>query len=346
VRITSIILQTLTITFIALTGLTLYTLLYPLPIPKQGAIFYVHPGMSRANLVSGLSEENIIRIKPIFDLYTLANGKVPKSGEYLIPAGATGYSLWKQLTVGSGRYYRAFAIIPGTTFEQVKAALLAIPYLKHPIAKMSNKDVMEAIGDFTHGPEGMFMPETYYYSRGDSDLAILRRAYDTLVFELLEAWNKRSKDLPYKESYQALIAASLIEKEAYLQAEQPIIAGVLVNRLNKNMLLQFDPTIIYGLGSNYKGKIYKTDLTTDTPYNTYLHKGLPPTPIAMPGKSAIEAATNPAKHDYYYFVAKGDGGHQFTTNLQDHYSAVQKAATLRATQSAVPAVTGGMNVTN
>lgn len=268
------------------------------------------------------------------------------SGEYLISSGTSPYSIWKQLTSGTGRYYRAFTIIPGWTFKQVREALNNETMLKHVIAPSdSNEGVMIALGDTTHGPEGMFLPETYNYLRGDADLAILKRAYNSMATKLNEAWQGRAAGLPYQTPYQALIAASLIEKEAYLPQEQPKIGGVLINRLRKNMLLQFDPTVIYGMGESYQGKIYKKDLLANTPYNTYVHTGLPPTPIAMPGSTAIMAALHPDVHNFLYFVAKGDGSHEFTANLQDHHAAVQKAADLRSKQTInAPAVTGGDRV--
>lgn len=316
--------------FIAILGTAAYTLFAPLELPAAGVIVYVYPGMSRAALVANLADNRLLHLPSLFNLYTLARGKSPKSGEYLIHAGSTPYSLWLQLTKGTGRYYRAFIIVPGSTYLQIKTNLQNNPYVKQVATKLSDHDLMASLGDTTHTPEGLFLPETYYYTRGDADMTVLKRAYDLMNLKLQEAWNHRADNLPYADAYQALIAASLIEKEAYLAKEQPIIGGVLINRLHKNMLLQFDPTIIYGLGAAYKGKIYKTDLTTDTPYNTYLHKGLPPTPIAMPGMGAIQAALHPAQHDYYYFVATGDGSHQFSTNLQDHYQAVQKAGEAHA----------------
>jgi UPF0755 protein len=172
-------------------------------------------------------------------------------------------------------------------------------------------------------PEGEFYPETYYYTRGVADLVILKHAYDLMQSRLNQAWESRLPGLPYQDAYQALIAASLIEKEAHLNQERPIIAGVLINRLRKNMLLQIDPTVIYGMGDRYLGKIYRRDLLDDTIYNTYVHKGLPPTPIAMPSQASIDAAIHPAAHDYYYFVAKGDGSHQFSKSLPEHHRAVQ-----------------------
>lgn len=318
-----------------------YVLFYPVKLPGDGTIFYVHPGASRANLVAELSSYQLTHFTPIFDIYTMLRGKVPKSGEFLFPHGSTPYSIWKQITTGTGRYYREITIVPGDTFQQIKDILQKNPYLKHASATMSDRDLMQLLGDAGHVPEGMFMPETYYFSRGDSDLTILKRAHTLMSQKLSEAWNNRAKDLPYQDAYQALIAASLIEKEAYLAKEQPVISGVLVNRLRKNMLLQFDPTIIYGLGTAYQGKIFKKDLTTDTPYNTYIHRGLPPTPIASPGMNAILAAVHPAQHDYLYFVATGDGSHQFTSTLQDHNQAVEKAAANKSVNTTAAGVTNG-----
>ena len=183
---------------------------------------------------------------------------------------------------------------------------------------------MNRLGDAALAPEGQFFPETYYYTKGSSDLVILKRAFDLMQSNLKEAWETRSPNLPYKNVYEALIAASLIEKEAYFDAERPVIAGVLVNRIRKNMLIQFDPTVIYGLGLRYNGKIHKQDLLENTPYNTYVHKGLPPTPIAMPGRTSINAALHPDNTDYLYFVARSDKSHQFSKTLFEHQAAVIK----------------------
>ena len=333
-------LQAITAIIVVLAGLSAFTLFTPVSIPKEGVVFYVRPGISRENLVAELSKNKLLHLPVLFEIYTRYRRTPPRSGEYLLAHGSSPYSIWKQILLGNGRYYRSFTIIPGWTFKQVMEALRHNDTLKHVAANMSYENIMAILGDPAHTPEGMFMPETYNYSRGDPDLVILKRAHQLMALKLTEAWQERAANLPYQDAYQALIAASLIEKEAYLATEQSIIAGVLINRLRKNMLLQFDPTVIYGMGDNYHGKIYKTDLTIDTPYNSYIHKGLPPTPIAMPGMSAIRAAVHPANHAYLYFVAKGNGGHEFTTNLQAHISAVNKAAALRASQANLPAVTG------
>lgn len=181
---------------------------------------------------------------------------------------------------------------------------------------------MSRISSSDVDPEGEFFPETYYYTKDVSDLVILKRAYDLMQSRLSEAWQMRAADLPYQNAYEALIAASLIEKEAYFASERPLIAGVLVNRLKKNMLIQFDPTVIYGLGLRYDGTIHKKDLLENTPYNTYVRKGLPPTPIAMPSMASIEAALHPDNTDYLYFVARKDKSHQFSKTLPEHHAAV------------------------
>lgn len=332
----SLFLKSFLATLLLIAGLASYGLLLPATMPANGVIYYVAPGASRTAVVSELAANKVIRSQWIFDLYTSLSRKPPKSGEYLIKRGTSPYALWKQLLAGTGRYYRSFTIIPGTSFKQIKQNIEKTTTLRQITVNMTDDNIMLMMGDKSRNPEGMFMPETYYYSRGDADLAVLKRAYDLMLNKLNEAWLKRAPNLPYKTEYEALIAASLIEKEAHLASEQPIIAGVLINRLNKSMLLQFDPTVIYGMGDEYQGKIYKRNLTTDTPYNTYVHKGLPPTPIAMPGLNAIVAALHPEQHEYLYFVASGNGAHTFTTNLDAHHAAVQKAASNKAAPKGVP----------
>jgi UPF0755 protein len=237
--------------------------------------------------------------------------------------------MWRQMTTGKGLYYRLFTIVPGWSFTQLRRQLLLNKYLKHISQTYDDKQIMTELGNSSLAPEGEFYPDTYYYTRGVPDLVILKRAYQLMQLKLNEAWETRLPGLPYKDAYDALIVASLIEKEAYLNSERPVIAGVLINRLRKNMLLQIDPTVIYGMGDRYTGKIYKENLVENTPYNTYVHKGLPPTPIAMPSQASIEAAIHPQANDYYYFVAKGDGSHQFSKTLLDHNVAVQEAVKQR-----------------
>lgn len=306
---------------------------------KKGVTYYLHPGISKTALISDLAKQGIITHPFLFSLYThFQKSEQLKTGEYLFHHGATPATIWKQVVTGTGFAFHPFTIVPGWTFTQLKEALSQTEGLHHATSKVDDKAIMVQLGYANLAPEGEFFPETYYYTRGISDMVILKRAIDLMQLHLQEAWAQRDKDLPYTNSYQALIAASIIEKEAYLSHEQPLIAGVLVNRLKKDMLLQFDPTVIYGLGTRYDGKIHKTDLLDSNPYNTYVHKGLPPTPIAMPGMSAINAALHPAKHDYLYFVANGDGSHHFSKTLAEHNEAINASNKNQTVYSPAPAV--------
>lgn len=303
-------------------------------LPPSGLVYYVKPGESKAQFVAELSQQGVIPNPRFFLLYVEWHAKTPlKTGEYYIAPGTSVRGLWRQVSVGTGHYYRAFTIVPGWTFAQVRQMLVDTPYLKHTSTLMDNDNLMALLSGEVKSPEGQFLPETYYYLRNDVDVSILKRAYTLMQRSLQQAWNERAPDLPYTSSYEALIAASLVEREAYLSAERPVIAGVLINRLNQHMRLQFDPTVIYGMGTAYQGKITKLDLQTDTPYNTYVHAGLPPTPIAMPSLGAIQAALHPLRHDYLYFVARGDGSHQFSKTLVEHNAAVQQSILRKAAAS-------------
>ncbi|VVC75915.1 hypothetical protein AQUSIP_12160 [Aquicella siphonis] len=314
----------LAVALCCLISLWLYVLFSPVVTSAGGSIYYLRPGISKRSVISELSQQGIIKHPFMFSLYAYPHKSASlKVGEYFFPEGATPYSIWKQLTTGTGLYYRHFTIIPGWTFRQLRAGLSKAQGLKHLISTLNDQQIMQRLGRPELSPEGEFFPDTYNYTRGDIDLAILKRAFDLMQNKLNEDWQRRAAGLPYRNPYDALIAASMIEKEGYLDAERPLISSVLINRLKKDMLLQIDATVIYGLADRYDGKIHKTDLLEDTPYNTYIHKGLPPTPIAMPGSASIEAALHPQPSDYYYYVAKGDGGHQFSTSLQAHNAAVQ-----------------------
>jgi UPF0755 protein len=198
------------------------------------------------------------------------------------------------------------------------------PSVRQDSQGMSDADILKQIGAEESSPEGLFFPNTYMFASGMSDLSILKRAYRTMQVNLNEAWARRSPNLPYSSPYEALIMASIVEKETAKAEERPRIAGVFIKRLQVGMKLQTDPTVVYGLGANYEGRLRKKDLTTDTPYNTYTRLGLPPTPIAMPGMAAIDAALKPDKTDALYFVAKGDGSHQFSKSLEEHNRAVNQ----------------------
>lgn len=315
---------------IALVFLVFFTLSFNLfrsvKVPTAGFVYYVEPGASKASVATALGDAKVLP-HPYFFLQfaNLHTNTDLKTGEYLIRPGTSVHGLWRQLSRGTGHYYRAFTIVPGWTFAQVRHALEANPYLKHTSTLMDDDNLMALMSGKVISPEGQFLPETYFYERDDVDVTVLKRAYALMQFTLNQAWAARDVTVPYQSPYEALIAASLVEREAYLAAERPVIAGVLINRLNQHMRLQFDPTVIFGMGDRYQGKITKADLQEDTPYNTYVHVGLPPTPIAMPSASTINAALHPLHHDYLYFVARGDGSHQFSKTLNEHNAAVQNA---------------------
>ena len=250
-------------------------------------------------------------------------GHLLKAGEYQLEPGVTPRLLVQQLIEGKSITYN-FTIIEGSTFSQLRASLAETERLTQRAATMSDAQIMQALGlDGLH-PEGQFLADTYQFQRGMSDLDLLRRANSLLQSTLDQAWLQKDSKLPYKTAYEALIMASIVEKETALSSERPIIAGVFVSRLNKGMRLQTDPTVIYGMGAAYKGNIRKADLLRATPYNTYTISGLPPTPIAMVGREAIQAALHPEGERWLFFVAKGDGSHQFSETLSQHNQAVKE----------------------
>jgi UPF0755 protein len=251
-----------------------------------------------------------------------------KAGSYELKPNTTPRRLLDQLVRGEFAQ-ESVTIIEGWTFRQMRQALAASPDLKHDSATLSDSEVMARIVSDTSeyksaAPEGMFFPDTYLFAKGASDMQILRQAHVQLLSKLRAAWEARDTSLPYKTPYQALVMASIVEKETGQKSERAMIAGVFVNRLRTGMLLQTDPTVIYGMGDKYAGKIRKKDLETDTPYNTYVRPGLPPTPIALPGMESLMAALGPAKTDALYFVSRNDGTSKFSDNLGDHNKAVNQ----------------------
>lgn len=246
-----------------------------------------------------------------------------KVGEYALEPGMSPRSLLLALRSGRIVQYR-FTLVEGWNIRQLRAALAAASPLRQETATLDDAALMQALGQPGQHPEGRFLPETYLYTRGDSDLDVLRRAHAAMQAALAEAWAGRDPDLPLRSADEALILASIIEKETGVTDERAQIAGVFVRRLKIGMRLQTDPTVIYGIGPGYDGNIRRRDLSTDTPYNTYTRGGLTPTPIAMPGRAALQAAVHPAPGDTLYFVAVGDGSgrHVFTRNLGEHNAAV------------------------
>jgi UPF0755 protein len=239
------------------------------------------------------------------------------AGEYALAPGITPRQLLADMAAGRV-LQRNFTIVDGWTFAELRHALTQADVLQHDTSGLDDASIMQRIGAGGEAPEGRFLPETYAYVKGDSELDILRRAHAAMERTLAALWPGRAPDLPLADPYQALILASIVEKETGRADERAKIAGVFVRRLENHMLLQTDPSVIYGMGARYDGNIRRSDLTADTPYNTYTRPGLPPTPIALPGKPAIEAALHPAVGDALYFVARGDGSHVFSSTLAEH----------------------------
>jgi UPF0755 protein len=246
-----------------------------------------------------------------------------KAGAYELKPGTTPLRLIDQLVRGEFAQEQ-LTIIEGWTFRQMRLAVASHKGLKHDTVAMSDSELMALVSPEFKAPEGLFFPDTYLFAKGSSELAIFRQAHTMLIAKLSEAWEKRDPNLPYKNPYEALTMASIVEKETGQKSERAMIAGVFVNRLRLGMLLQTDPTVIYGMGARYDGKIRKKDLETDTPYNTYTRAGLPPTPIALPGMQSLTAALVPAKTPALYFVSRGNGTSQFSDNLTDHNRAVNQ----------------------
>jgi len=249
-------------------------------------------------------------------------GKI-QVGEYEIPPNATPHGILEKMAKGDV-VQRRFTVIPGRNFRELRALLQADQQLDDEIATMSDAEIMATLGRPKVSPEGRFLPETYAYTRGTTDLQVLARAMKAMDKQLEQTWEKRDPNLPLKDPDQLLTLASIVEKETGLATERPQIAGVFVRRLEKGMRLETDPTIIYGMGAAYDGNIRKVDLDRDGPYNTYLRAGLPPTPIAMVGKEALEAAAHPAPGTSLFFVATGGGGHVFNDTYAAHMAAVNK----------------------
>ncbi|BCT91204.1 aminodeoxychorismate lyase [Lysobacter helvus] len=245
-------------------------------------------------------------------------------GEYALEPGTTPRALL--LAMRDGKVIsKRFTIVEGWNIRELRAALARNQDLAHETKDMTDAALMSALGHAGQHPEGRFLPETYQFVRGDSDLDVLRRAYAAMERALAQAWDARAPDTVLRSADEALILASIVEKETGVADERPQIAGVFARRLKMGMRLQTDPTVIYGMGATYAGNIRRADLLADTPYNTYVRAGLPPTPIAMPGMQALQAATNPAAGEAIYFVAVGDGSgrHVFTRSLADHQAAVR-----------------------
>lgn len=295
----------------------------PVALPQSPYYFVLKHGSTLRGITQQLVREGVLREPWSFTAMVRGFGKDQeiKAGNYQLEPGLTPFKLFTMITNGDVTQ-SGVTFIEGWTFRQMREALNKQEGLRHMSMGLSNADLMKTIGATDTVPEGQFFPDTYFFSSGTSDLDILKRAYLTMKQRVDAAWLGRSQGLPYRESYQALIMASIVEKETAQGDERSLIARVFLNRLKYGMRLQTDPTVIYGLNEEFDGNLHKRDLLADTPYNTYTRDGLPPTPIAMPGMASIEAALHPADSNALYFVAKGDGHHAFSATLTEHNRAV------------------------
>ena len=297
----------------------------PLPLPASPYVFDVKSGASLRSVARQLASANMLPTEHALVLLARWRraDRAIKAGNYEITDGVTLSQLLDKLTQGDVTQ-SGMTVIEGSTYTELVAALKGKPEIVKSILELSPAEIAARIGIPGAHPEGWFFPDTYFFATGSKDLALLTRGYRLMRSRLDEAWAKRADDLPLKDPYEALILASIVEKETGNAADRPLIASVFVNRLRAGMRLQSDPTVIYGLGARFDGNLHKRDLEADSPYNTYLRDGLPPTPIALPGQASLDAVTRPPKTAYLYFVSRGDGTSEFTANLADHNRAVAK----------------------
>jgi len=297
----------------------------PLTLTQAEQYFTVAPGASVGRIAADLKSQGVIDSSRLFRLMVRFSGEAQRiqAGEYLLNAGMTPEVLLQNMVQGKVRQY-SITLVEGRTFREMMQLIDADPNLKHTLNGMSDSEIMARLGHPDEHPEGRFLPETYHFPKGLSDVEFLGRAYKALSGRLEQEWQTRAVGLPFKNAYEALILASIVEKETGQESERPQIAGVFIRRLEKGMRLQTDPTIIYGMGADFDGNLRRRDLLRDGPYNSYTRRGLPPTPIAMPGVDAIHAAMHPDDGDSLYFVAKGDGSHYFSATIEEHNEAVSR----------------------
>lgn len=311
----------------------------PLKLNPQGELdvvdFDIRPGIGLKVAAQDMAAAGIDMPPWQFALLGRATGRdrTIKAGSYEVGPGVMAWQLLEKLTAGDVTQTE-IVIVEGKTFRELRAKLDADADLRHDTAGLTDAEILQRIGASATHPEGQFFPDTYLYARQSSDLAIYRRAYQAMQRRLTAAWESRDTSVPYKNIEEALTMASIVEKETGTPADRGKVASVFVNRLKKGMLLQTDPTVIYGLGEKFDGNLRKVDLQTDTPYNTYTRAGLPPTPIALPGMASIQAALQPPSTDFLYFVARGDGSSVFSRTLEDHNRAVNKYQRSRGQGSA------------
>ena len=297
----------------------------PLTTAPPPIEFAIAPGSGVGAAAQQMAKAGVPINPTLFQILARVTGQSAriKAGSYELKPNTSPRGLLTQLVRGEFAQ-EAVTIIEGWTFRQMRDAIRASKALRQETAKLSDAELMAKVTTEYKDPEGLFFPDTYLFAKGASDLQIYKQAHQMMLNRLNAAWEKRDPNLPYKTPYEALIMASIVEKETGQKSERAMIAGVFVNRLRVGMMLQTDPSVIYGMGERYAGKIAKKDLQTDTPYNTYTRYGLPPTPIALPGVESLAAALAPAKTEALYFVSRNDGTSQFSENLNDHNRAVNQ----------------------
>ncbi len=304
----------------------------PLDLPAGGLEYEVVKGATARSVGHDWLSQGLTDSKWNFRLLLKLRPELARihAGKYHLEPGLRSVDALEKLVRGDVIHYPV-TLIPGWNFLQFRAVLADTPNLKRVTTEMTDEQIMDRLGRPGLHPEGRFFPDTYRFIDGDTDLDILERAFEKMERQLAAAWQTRAPDLPYKRPIEALTMASIVEKETGLARERAEIAGVFVRRLEKGMRLQTDPTVIYGLGADFDGNLRRRDLRADTAYNTYTRFGLPPTPIAMPGREAIDAALHPREGTSLYFVSRGDGSHQFSDTLADHNRAVRKYQLKRKT---------------
>ena len=322
----------LTLTLLAVAGAALLVdvrlqLLAPLSIAQTQTV-EIAPGSRLRDAVAELQSRRAFssRRQPVYlELWARVSGEAAqiKAGEYAVAPGTTALGLL-ELWISGKTVLHEVRIVEGLRFNDAVRLIVDHPQVRRTLTDLSPAAIMQALGDGERHHEGRLFPDTYRFPRGTTDLALLQQAHAAMNRELEQAWAARRADLPYTDAEQALVMASIVEKETGLAEERERIAGVFVRRLRLGMRLQTDPTVIYGIGDSYDGNIRKRDLLTDTPYNTYTRNGLPPSPICLPGQAAIQAALNPADGTELFFVSRGDGSHEFTATLAEHEAAVRR----------------------
>ena len=295
------------------------------PVVRKPTIIEIKRGDSFNSFINQLIKKNVA-IKPIWfklHAYHVQGTNKIKVGEYVLHPGLSAQEILTLIIKGKTRQY-SITFPEGWDFREILDRIKKNRHLNHTLNShdLDNAVYMEILGSEIVHPEGLFFPDTYYFEKNMTELSLLQRAYNKMQQVLAMEWADREENLPLKTPYEALILASIVEKETAVESERPVIAGVFVRRLQKGMLLQTDPTVIYGMGDKFKGNIRSKDLRTHTAYNTYVIRGLPPTPIAMPGQKAIHAVLHPEQGNSLYFVARGDGSHVFSKTLKEHNKAV------------------------